>query len=1071
MNREKPLDIYMASAGSGKTYTLTLNYLKILLSDDDGGMLPSELHKGYRRILAVTFTNKATEEMKRRVVETLFSLYSEQKPASVADSLIEAGCAADKGALSQKAGETLFNLLHDYSNFNISTIDAFFQRTMRAFARDIGLQGGYNVEINAKGVTDEAIERMYSSLDTDDSRELTRWLLKYNEEAIEEGKKWNAPENSISSLSQQLFNEGYKEWRNAADEDELPDKTGIESYNSFLKRIIRTFESEVRKLHAEGAAILKGVENTELYKRSASPLNFFLKPLTKVTLPNKTFLSLPDIPDKWAQKDASQHTVDAVERLKAAKTVEQIAELFEKEYKPYVTAKKTCQELYSFGILSDIDKHIREIERERNIMLLSDTTELLNKIIDGNDTPFVYEKTGVFIRHFMIDEFQDTSRMQWKNFFPLIAESIASGGKNLIVGDIKQSIYRWRNSDWRLLRSLASDDSPVRREDTGVYGLDTNWRSDGNIVGFNNRFFPIAVKLLQDSIEKPEMRNVIGEAYGDVCQKLPEGKARDEGFVSINIIPAERSAVSNDFNLAAAEKLYDDICRLTERGISPSGMAILVRQKKETAFIAEYILKRLSEEKTARKFRVISDEALLLGNSTGVRLIISILRFIAAPENRNNRFLARYETSLLRGKDCEEAVRYALQTEDADENMTAWIDKISNMPLFDMCEEIISYLGIGNDERQVPYIQAFQDCVLEYSERHGSNLSAFLEWWGGESEKISLSSPPGNDAVRIMTIHKSKGLEFDTVFIPFCKWKMGVDDRNIVWCNAKTPEAPAWKVPVKAQKDMGESEYADIYETEQMLTYTDNLNIAYVAFTRARHNMIIYAPELTGANKNPAGDMYKVLQGALSIMADEFPDEIRTESENGRVVRYVAGHEPECAGEEVAVKAETLRYKSVRAGERLRMKLRGATYFDAASARNYGSLMHEVLSGIVSAEDMDKRIGQFVSDGEISAEEGRKLASLINAHLSDERVKGWFDGKATVLRETSILQPGSQVMRPDRIVIGNGKVSVIDYKFGAERGEHRKQMQNYLSLVRRMGYFDVKGYLWYLSVGRIVEIE
>ena len=198
---------------------------------------------------------------------------------------------------------------------------------------------------------------------------------------------------------------------------------------------------------------------------------------------------------------------------------------------------------------------------------------------------------------------------------------------------------------------------------------------------------------------------------------------------------------------------------------------------------------------------------------------------------------------------------------------------------------------------------------------------------------------------------------------------------------------------------------------------------------------------------------------------------IRTESENGRVVRYVAGHEPECVGEEVAVKAETLRYKSVRAGERLRMKLRGATYFDAASARNYGSLMHEVLSGIVSAEDMDKRIGQFVSDGEISAEEGRKLASLINAHLSDERVKGWFDGKATVLRETSILQPGSQVMRPDRIVIGNGKVSVIDYKFGAERGEHRKQMQNYLSLVRRMGYFDVKGYLWYLSEGRIVEIE
>lgn len=1064
------MDIYMASAGSGKTYTLALNYLKLLLSDDNGGVMPSELHKGYRRILAVTFTNKATEEMKRRIVETLFSLYAERRPVSVADSLIAAGCAADMDDLSKKAGDTLFNLLHDYSNFNISTIDAFFQRTMRAFARDIGLQGGYNVEINAKGVTDEAIERMYSSLDAEENRELTRWLLKYNEEAIEEGKKWNAPESSISSLSEQLFNEGYKEWRNAAGDDELPDKNGIESYNKVLKGIIRGFEAEVRRLHAEGAGILKGVDNTELYKRSTSPLNFFLKPLTKVVMPGKLFLSLPDIAEKWAQKDASQHTVDAVERLREAGTVEQTIALFERDYKLYITARKTCQELYSFGILSDIDKHIREIERERNVMLLSDTTELLNKIIDGNDTPFVYEKTGVFIRHFMIDEFQDTSRLQWKNFFPLIAESIASGGKNLVVGDIKQSIYRWRNSDWRLLRSLASGNSPVRREDTGVFGLDTNWRSDGNIVRFNNRFFPIAVKMLQDTLDKPEMKDVIGEAYSDVCQKLPEGKRGDEGFVGVTLIPAERSVASDDFNTTAAELLFNDICRLTEKGVAPSGMAILVRQKKEAAFIAEYILKRLAEEKAPHKFRVISDEALLLGNSTGVRLIISILRHIVSPENRNYRFLARYETSLLHGNSCEEAVHYALNAENGNDDMTAWIEKISNMSLFDMCEEIISVLGIGNDETQIPYIQAFQDCVLEYSERHGSNLAAFLEWWNVQADRVSLSSPPGNDAVRIMTIHKSKGLEFDTVFIPFCRWKMGVDDRNIVWCRAKTPKAPAWKVPVKAQKDMAESDYADIYEMEQMLTYTDNLNIAYVAFTRAKKNLIIYTPGLTGANKNPVSDFYRILGGALLLMAEESPDEIKCETRDGRFVQYSTGKEPEGRGETAADDGEKTVYKSVAPGNRLKMRLRGATYFDAASARNYGLLMHEVLSSIVSIDEIDGCIERFVSEGEISAESGKKLKSAIVAHLGDERVKEWFDGKTTVLRETSILQPGAQVMRPDRIVIRDGKVAVIDYKFGTKREEHKTQMRNYLSLVRRMGYFDVTGYLWYLAEGVIEEV-
>lgn len=1066
------MDIYMASAGSGKTYTLALNYLKLLLAKDDRGTLPSELHKGYRRILAVTFTNKATEEMKRRIVETLFSLYAERKPVSVIESLVSAGCAADADELSQKAGETLFTLLHDYSNFNISTIDAFFQRTMRAFARDIGLQGGYNVEINASGITDEAIERMYSSLDSGENRRLTKWLLKYNEEAIEEGEKWNAPESSISRLSEQLFNEEYKEWRNAVGDDELPDKDGIETYSTSLRNTIRGFEAEVRKLHAEGAGIMKGVDNTELYKRSNSPLNYFLKPLSKIAMPAKTFLSLPEIADKWAQKDASQHTVNAVEKLKEAKTVERMAALFGSGYKKYVTARKTYQDLYSFGILSDIDKHIGEIERERNIMLLSDTTELLNKIIDGNDTPFVYEKTGIFIRHFMIDEFQDTSRLQWKNFLPLIEESIASGGRNLVVGDIKQSIYRWRNSDWRLLRSLASGSSPIRREDTDVHGLDTNWRSAGNIVRFNNRFFPLAVKMLQDTFVKEEMKSVIGEAYGDVRQKLPGGKKADGGYVSISLVPAEESVTSEQFMATATAKLFSDLCTLTEKGIAPSGMAILVRQKKEAAYIAEYILKRIAEEGKERKFRVISDEALLLCNSAGIRLIIAILRFMVAPENGNNRFLARYETSLLHGTGCEEAIRRALSGKDENDNSTDWIRELCDMPVFNICEKIISALGIGNDETQIPYIQAFQDCVLEYSGRHGSNLPAFLEWWNTQSDKLSLSSPPGNDAVRIMTIHKSKGLEFDTVFIPFCKWEMGVDNRKIVWCKARTPEAPAWRVPVKAKKDMGESEYADVYETEQMLSYTDNLNIAYVAFTRAKKNLIIYTPELTGANKNPVSNIYRILCGALESMQEETPDEIKAEENSGRRVRYIMGNEPENSGSTACSDtAERLEYDSFPPGERLRMRLRGASYFDAASPRNYGSLMHEVLSGIITADDIGKRIAESVSAGEISDAEGEKLKAALEAHLNDIRVREWFDKDAEVLRETSILQPGSQSARPDRIVIKAGKVSVIDYKFGEERGEHKKQMQNYMSLVKRMGYFNVKGYLWYLSERRIVEVE
>lgn len=1073
MQRGKPLKIYKASAGSGKTYTLTLNYLKLLLSDDGEGMSKSELSRGYRRILAVTFTNKATEEMKRRIVRQLFLLSSGTADSGYSAQLIAAGCAADGEELSLKSREVLYTLLHDYTNFNISTIDAFFQRTMRAFARDIGLQGGYNLEIDTKGITEEAIDRMYSSLDFGEKKTLAHWLLKYNEDVINDGNGWNSSEESIKRLSAQLFKEDYKEWRNSLGEEALPTKEEINRYNTQLRETVKSFEDELRLICSGAVKVLQGVDFAEVYKKSASPFNYFSRALKKIEPPKETFYKLPDIEDKWAQPGASAYTVEALGKIKDGDYIGRIILHFRNNYPAYVTAGKICKNLYSFGILSDIDNHIREIERERNIMLLPDTTELLNKIIDGSDTPFVYEKSGSFIKHYMIDEFQDTSRLQWKNFSPLINESISSGGQSLIVGDVKQSIYRWRNSDWRLLNGGLASGSSLRQSDIEDCGLDTNWRSAANIVEFNNRFFAKAVGMLSEGIDDESFRNEFRSAYYDVEQKLPSGKSAGDGYIDITLLSADGK---DDFKDKALSRLYGDICMLLDKGVAAGDIAVLVRAKDDLRLVAEYLLKRQSGG-GGTEFYIISDEALLICNSGSVRVIISMLRYILYPESKNNRLVAKYEYSLLQGYSAGDALGAALGygSGGAEEIDAGWLERLSSMPLFEMCEEIISMLSGRDDESQIPFIQAFQDTVLNYTGRYGSNLSSFLDWWDANGSSAVISAPPGQDAVRIMTVHKSKGLEFGTVFIPFCDWSMGISPDTVIWCEPRTPGAPGWKVPVTPESSMLDSEYSDVYNQEKMLTLTDNLNIAYVAFTRAREHLIAYSQNKPVSQKQSSGvfgDFSKLLSSALSGISGAGGDMPGLSQSSGdEYMRYTLGELSVSPKESSDTGILLPAYISVPPGERLRMRLRGASYFDGTSKRKYGTLMHEILGRITTAADVGPVIKGYLSSGEITAVEGAELEQKILEQLSGPIVSEWFAPGVKVMNEIPILQPGASSLRPDRIVFSDGKVTVIDYKFGYEKNEHKKQVSGYITMIKRMGYFNVEGFLWYVDRAGVIRVE
>ena len=481
------LTIYRASAGAGKTHKLTGEYLTLLFAHPTA----------YRRILAVTFTNKATDEMKGRIVQELYRLAA-GRPSDYVASL-SAAYAIDEDGVRARARSVLIAILHDYSTFNISTIDRFFQQTMRAFTREIGLQGGYGIEMDQELVLGEAVDRLLAELDRPENKDLLGWLLRFAEDKIEEGGGWNL-RRDILSLGRELFKESYKAFSDAVDAD-IANKQALSDYKDCLFALIRSVEAEVRRLGEEGLALIQqfGLKPEDFKGGSRSPLLYLARwAAGEMKEPTSSFIALVDNPDGYVTKSmdaARRQIIGCVYEEGLNDLVRRIAMRFA-DLTTYRTAKEIVRYYYTLGILTDLSRQIAVYREEKNIMLIADTTDLLRRVIDGSDAPFIYEKTGTYVDHYMIDEFQDTSGMQWENFRPLVAESLAHERSNLIVGDVKQSIYRFRNSDWRLL------DGQVR-SDLGEYQtceetLRDNWRSCRRIVEFNNAFFTAAPAVLQE---------------------------------------------------------------------------------------------------------------------------------------------------------------------------------------------------------------------------------------------------------------------------------------------------------------------------------------------------------------------------------------------------------------------------------------------------------------------------------------------------------------------------------------------------------------------------------------------
>ena len=1043
------LTIYKASAGSGKTFALARDYISLVIQDPEV----------FRHILAVTFTNKATEEMKGRILEELYRL------ASGVDSSIRSVIMEehnlDGEEINARARIILETILHNYSRFHIETIDRFFQRAIRAFTREIGLAAGYQVELDAPRILSEAVDTMLDGLDQEP--ELQRWFVEFARDKVLEGKHWSL-KNDLLVLGAELNDERFQQ--DSTDlVKQLSDREGVNRFREELGAIKFGFENGLEGFARDALQIIQEEHLEPGDFKGAYGIGYFFARLLRgdYKYPSATIINSVDSRDEWFSKSSV-----ARDRILRAydkglnEILKQTINQYIRDYRLYKTAEVVRGFLYTLGILTDISARMEEYTRSQGIFLLSDAARFLYGIIGENDAPFIYEKVGNYFHHFMIDEFQDTSGLQWKNFKPLVDNSLAYNRKCLIVGDVKQSIYRWRNSDWEILSEVIPGEfNPAQMEEKE---LKHNWRSRRAIVDFNNDFFTASSNVLKEFFETEgedgdQYPRKIDRAYGDVVQLLPDLPGKDGGYVRTSMIRNEKGM---DWKASVHDQVIRIIEQLQDRGLALSDIAILVRTKREGKEISDAILNYKSQHPgSGYKYDMISNESLFLVSALSVRIITGVLKYLIQPGDKINLAQLIYEyLQFNQGRD-DDPDFLANGTDRLPAGFMEHIDTLRYLTLTELIERIIRLFSLHEREEETPYLIAFQDVILDYSRNHPADINSFLSWWDEHGEEVALNVSEDQDAIRVMTIHKAKGLQFPVVIIPYCHWSFDHRGLNaeILWCKpSQSPFNRLSLLPVKYSSALKDTYFEQEYHAERFRVYIDHLNLMYVAFTRAMEGMFIFAP-LSGKEKlTDAADMlYKVLGSNTDLI-------------------WTSGDFNTIGSSVKEKKTEQLQIRKLVSHEfsgKLRLQYRGINFFDTAAEQriHQGNLMHELFSRIISSSDIDRAIEAIRREGMIEAKEAVRLKGDITRLIENGDVKDWFDGGWRVIAEQDILIPGGSLKRPDRVMLKDGQVIVVDYKFGKQQSaSHRSQVRKYTDMLKQMNYPEVKGFIWYVNLEEVIEV-
>ena len=1097
---EPPFKIYKSSAGSGKTYTLALDYIALALRE------PSY----YKSILAVTFTNKAMQEMKGRIIEFLDQLAKGENETLEKEIVKRTGF--EPTDIRVRAGATLSAILHGYSGFAVKTIDSFFQQVLRAFTRELGLQGDFELELDSSKVIEAAIDKLLLDLGKDKS--LTSWLVDFVKDRIENEKKYDVREE-IRTLANEIHKEEFGYFHSRL--EGLAGKPIIFDFQKklFLQR--KAIFSEVERLGKEAMQRMEnaglGVDDFSYGKSGVA--GFF---------------------DKWTSGDfaaAGARVLSAVEgkgwytkSSPNANTIQQLVddfllihlhtmlEFYAENSRIVLSIDSILKDFYSFGVILKLLAKIQEYKREEDILLLADTPPLLRVIIGDNPTPFIYEKVGTTFKHYLIDEFQDTSALQWENFKPLVTNSIADGSEGLVVGDVKQSIYRWRGGDWKLL--LEKVEADIGDGFYKTVDLDTNWRSLENVIDFNNQLYAISPGIVKGLVNSPNPQNeeIIARAYSNAHQTASPNAIdkKNKGVVSIRFFEGDED--ENGDKIAwkefAKENLISQLKELQDNGYALKDIALLVRNNNDGNELINYLLDyQASLEDSNYRFDVISKEALRISDAQVVQCIIHAMSYIhneddtislAALVNTRLRLLANAASTWFPSNIDQ-------MKADLPPAFINSIDVLGKYSVYELSEQLITILEL-KIKSQFAYLQSFLDAVLSFEKNNVSDLKGFLDWWHLEGYKKSVIISDEQDAIRVLTIHKSKGLQFPVVIIPYADWRLdhftGGNFRNFLWIDSEAngllnmreeENEISIPVPINYTSNLANSTFANEYWKEKTQAFMDSLNMLYVATTRAENALYISAskPKVNKDGTYSINDVGTLLYDCLfnnqsnwkSDKADIVIDADASTFQWGELEDVNVSDEDEKAKvkkKSIEVQADEYRLSNINDfpihpwQDRIRLRsrhraLQYANIPEAEERRKYGILLHDLMAEIQGLQDVEGAIQRFQFEGRINEAEKQILHKLFEQLLADPQIKSWFDSDWEIRNESPVLSPDGNSSRPDRVMLKDGMAKVIDFKTGAEKQQDKVQVASYMALLSSMGYQEVKGFVLYTDSQKIEEVH
>ena len=1112
---EEHLTVYRASAGSGKTFTLAVEYISLLVKDPEN----------YQHILAVTFTNKATQEMKMRILSQLYGIANSLQSSQQYFNKVKEKTNMPDAVIRNNARAALTLLIHRYNNFRILTIDAFFQQVLRNLAHELGQTANLRVDLNNEEITEKAVDQMIESLEK--GQPVLQWISTYINNSIEDDNGWNII-GKIKTFGTNIFKDFYKA-HEANLKEQLSNADDFKVYETTLRKrrndIRKTFNSKAR-------SILNEIKNANLDIPSnyRSGLYKYLTDSAIAPLTNKPLkagvLKANESPQNWTSSKCAKADKQQIQTLAAEVLSAQLSELIaynNDNWNEFQSIQLTLSHLSELRLLHAIADAVDNLTKDTNRFMLSNTQALLKELIADSDTPFIFERIGARLKHVMIDEFQDTSTIQWQNFQVLLANCMAQElSQNLIVGDIKQSVYRWRQGDWGILNNI---EKSFAHQKIRLETLDYNYRSEKRIIDFNNVFWEQCVantakEVAQDDAEKAK---IVQKAYEDVAQKTH--KTTENGFVKISLYP------SKSMKEAVLEELIETIKELFNNGYggkNQSKIAILVRSKSNIQDIVNALLQSFGNE-----INIVSDEAFRLDASLSVNIIVSAMHLLTHPDDvlTRGKLVKLYNQEVLKKpltdtdllvsinesnnidtKNIDKKERRKLATEQQMAKLNSQLppeyvtnrELLLGLPIVDLVDKLFMLFGLDQLEGQSSYICTLYDTLNDFLKDHTADIDDFINEWENSLSSKTIQSDE-IEGIRIMTIHKSKGLEFDNVIIPFCNWEM--EKKGTLWCETKNKPAPYNKLPLlpidfSRDKLIG-TVFEDDYKEEHFQNIVDNLNLLYVAFTRASKNLFVFGLRQGKttldniAKGTPPGNRSYAIELALRQVSEQlqgsslsFPDDIGSEIhfEYGTLV-------PETHEKEHAVADNPFLIKPDKHIVSIATYPQAATFkqsnksiefvkgedVDPSDRTRYikiGNVLHQLFSTIYTTADIPTRLNELEQQGIIYNDEitSAQLRTRIEDAITNPQVQEWFSKRWQLYNECTILEYNKDTNemeehRPDRVMTDGKEFVVVDFKFGKEREEYKKQVQQYMEILIRMGHKKVSGYLWYVVKNNVVEVK